>query len=280
MRLQIVLIVLLVVYGVLLRPFAQHMQQRPVEVKLGYLPNPQVLKITSADYNLAVAEGAVVKVLFYYGTLIDKLREKIIIRPEFYNMYRTIDTVTQLDPFNSDAYYFLQASFTWDIGRIHEVNELLEWGLAHRTWDPWLAFYLGFNNAYFLKNYQKAAVYMQQAAEISGNSLFTKLAARYFYESRQTDLGLMFLDAMIQKAKDPAVRRTYEIRRQALLAVDAIEKALQAYSTRHQVEARSLEDLVKKGFLENIPPDPYGGQFYLDQAGRVRSTSHFANPKL
>ena len=152
--------------------------------------------------------------------------------------------------------------------------------MAHRTWDPWLAFYLGFNNAYFLKDYPKAAVYMQQAAEISGNSLFTKLASRYFYESRQTELGLVFLNAMIQKARDPAVRRTYEIRRQALLAVDVIEKALRAYRSKHQVAAKSLENLVSGGFLVKIPADPYGGKFYLDQTGRVRSTSHFANPKM
>lgn len=278
MKLPLLLGGLLLVYGVLLGPFATHMQQRPVEVKLGYMPHPQILKVTSADLDLVVAEAAVVKVLFYYGTLIDKLRENVIIRPEFLNMYRTLDTVTQLDPYNSDAYYFLQASFTWDIGRIREVNELLEWGMQHRTWDPWLAFYLGFNHAYFLKDYRTAAVYMQQAAELSGNPLFTNLAARYFYESRHTDLGMTFLDEMINSAKDPAVRRSYEIRRLALMAVDVLEKALEAYSIKHNSPAGSLDDLVKGGFIDKIPSDPYGGQFYMDDTGRVRSTSKFANP--
>jgi len=33
---------------------------------------------------------------------------------------------------------------------------------------------------------------------------------------------------------------------------------------------------VEGGILKGIPPDPYGGKFYLDKSGRVRTTSEFA----
>lgn len=280
MKARVMFVVLVLAYGFLILPFSSYLAKRPIEIKLGYLPHPQVLKVTVSDQALLVAELAVVKVLFYYGTLVEKYDKKVIVRPEHANMYRTLVTATQLDPYNMDAYYFAQAAFTWELKRIAEVNELLEYGIKYRTWDPWLQFYLGFNNAYFLKDYRNAAHYMKRAGELSNNSLFTKLAARYFYESDQTDLGLAFLDSMIVQAKDKAVKRTYEVRRDALLAVSQLEKAIEEFRSRTNRSVHDLDELVRAGLLERIPTDPYGGRFYLDEQGRVRSTSKFANPNL
>jgi hypothetical protein len=120
---------------------------------------------------------------------------------------------------------------------------------------------------------------MQKAAEISGNPLYANLAARYFYESEQTDLGLAFLDAMIAQTRDKAVRQTYVMRREALLAVTQIENSIEEFRGRFGHQAKNLDELIRSGLLERIPNDPYGGEFYLDETGRVRSTSKFANPK-
>jgi len=261
----------------LLIPLTGYLVHRPVAIKLGYIPNPHVLRLGVADYGLAVAETAVVKVLFYFGTLVENLSKNVIIPPEYPNMYRTLEAAAYLDPYNMDGYYFAQAVFTWNLGRIAEVNALLERGLKYRSWDPWLPFYLGFNYAYFLKDYPKAAVYMQQAAERSGNPLFAKLASRYFYESQQTGLGLIFLDTMIAQAKDLAVRKTYQLRRDSLVAITVIEKALSDYQLKFGYRPSDLQALVKTGLLEALPVDPYGGTFYLDEQGRVRTTSKLAN---
>lgn len=271
----------LLAYGCLILPFTGFLAKRPLEVKLGYLPHPQLLKVLSADQGLLVAEMAVVKVLFYYGTIVGKSQEHVIIRPEYANMYRTLQSATQLDPYNMDAYYFAQAAFTWELHRVAEVNALLELGIKYRTWDPWMYFYLGFNNAYFLKDYRKAAGYLQRAAELAPqNALFAKLAARYYYESDQTVLGLTFLDSMIAEAKDKAVKQTYTTRRDALLAVLTLERAQTAFKDKMGHQPKTLYSLVQAGFLRQIPDDPYGGKFYLDEKNRVRSTSKLANPNL
>ncbi len=280
MKLRLLFVLFLLIHIGLLAPFSRQMKQRPVEVKLGYMPHPQILKIAVADYGLAVAEAAVVKVLFYYGALVEKFQKKIVIHPEYANMYRTLTTAAELDPYNSDIYYFAQSAFTWEVGRIKEVNALLNKGVHFRTWDPWLPFYIGFNYAYFLRDYAAAAPYMQMAAERSGNPLFTKLAARYFYESKQTELGLIFLNSMIDQVKDKAVKRTYEIRRDALLAVERIENAVRSYRKDKGHNPADLAELQSAGYLDVIPHDPYDGKFYLDGEGRVRSTSKLANPKM
>jgi hypothetical protein len=38
----------------------------------------------------------------------------------------------------------------------------------------------------------------------------------------------------------------------------------------------SVAELIKKGYLADTPVDPYGGTFYLEPDGTVRSTSKFA----
>lgn len=280
MKAKGVLVLFLLSYVLFLPAFSTYMQQRPIEIKLGYVPHPEVVRFATADFAPIVAELEIVKVLFYYGSLVDQWTKQVIIRPEFFNMFKTLQIATRLDPYNMDAYYFCQAAFTWELHRARDVNVLLDYGMKYRTWDPWLPFYAGFNAGYFLKDYPAAAKYMERAAEISGNPLFTKLAARYFYESDQTGVALAFLDTMIAGAKDPAVKRTYEVRKEALLAVRQIESAIKKYHSEFGQSPQELTDLIHAGIVKALPKDPYGGKFYLDDHGKVRSSSKFANPKL
>ncbi len=274
------LVLLLIVYCSLILPFAGFMKNRPVEVKLGYLPHPQLLKTLTADHALLVSEMAVVKVLFYYGSIVEHYSEKVIIRPEQANMYRMMQIATYLDPYNNDAYYFAQAAFTWELGRVKEVNALLEKGAEFRSWDPWINFYLGFNYSYFLKDYQKAAKYYQRAGELAPkNTLFSNLAARYLYESDQNQNALAFLDAMISQAKDKAVRKTYVMRRDALRVVQSLEDAQQRFLLQKGRHPDDIAELLKTGFISQMPQDPYGGEFYLDEQEKMRSTSNFASAK-
>lgn len=277
MSLRIVFLTVLLLHCVLLLPFSAQLRNRPIAIKLGYLPHSQILKPLAGDQKLLMAEAAVVKVLFYYGTWIQKLRENVIFTPELGNMYRTLVTASQLDPYNQDIYYFSQAAFTWEVGRVKEVNELLEYGMKYRTWDPWLPFYAGFNYSYFLKDNARAAHFFEMAAQKSANPLFAGLAARYYYESDQTPLALAFLETMIRQAKDPSVRRTYELRRQALFAVMILQQATDEYRRRFGELPESLRQLIEAGLIEEIPIDPYGGEFYLDESGRVRTTSKLAS---
>ncbi len=266
---------LVLAYALLITPFASYMKNRPVEVKLGYLPHPQILKAVAGEHRPTVAGFVMMRILFYFGTIIEKLQENIIVRPEFFNMYKTLQGIVHIDPYNADAYYFAQAAFTWELGRIHEVNHLLKQGMAVRPSDFWLPFYVGFNYAYFLQDYQNAAPYMQRAAELSGNPLFVNLAARYFYESQQTSFGLAFLETMIQASRDKAVKKSYEMRRDALLAVETINRALADYKSSAGGLPKDLTELVRSGYLPELPHDPYGGSFHLDEQGKVRTTSHF-----
>jgi hypothetical protein len=267
---------LIVGYVFFVLSFATYLKNRPVAVKLGYVPSAEVLRVTVGDEKLLVAHAAVVKVLIYYGTLVENFYNKIDLPAEHENMYRTLQTAVKLDPYNSDAYYFAQAAFTWEVGRAKDVNNMLDYGMKYRTWDYTLPFFAGFNSAYFLKQYEPAARYMKKAAEISGHPLLTSLAARYFFESNKSELGIKFLEMMEKGAKDENTRKWYHLRKTALLAVSTIQAAVNQFKEQNSRLPRRLEELVEQGILKQFPDDPYGGTFYLDNSGTVRTTSKFA----
>jgi len=188
-------------------------------------------------------------------------------------MFKMLQTGLKLEPYNADAYYFAQAAFTWEVGRYKEVNNLLDYGMKYRTWDAQLPFFAGFNAAYFMKDYKKAAEYMKKAAEIAQEQQFATLAARFFYEAGETEFGILFIDVMKSSARDANEKKLYEFRRKALLAIKSIEDATKLYQRSSGRLPTSIAELVTAGFLQRVPQDPYGGKFFIDQEGKVRSSS-------
>lgn len=267
---------LILSYLAVIMPFTAYLRNRPAVVKLGHQPTAKLLKFVVADQRSLVAEYTILKALVYFGTLAQKMRNQIYIPPEYFNMYWTLASAVKLDPYNQDAYYFAQAALTWEGGMVEDVNLLLIHGMKYRTRDPHLPFYAGFNYAYFLKDYRNAALYFQKAAEISGDSLYATLAARYMYEGGKTDLGIIFLEAMEREAKDENVRRLYRTRKDALVAVKILGDGVERFKTRYERLPRDLPELVSAGILKgSIPKDPYGGRFYLAEDGKIKTTSNF-----
>ncbi|MBE0577373.1 MAG: hypothetical protein IH613_15945 [Desulfuromonadales bacterium] len=275
MKKLLALLFMVGLYVALVVPLGDHLRERPLNVKLGYTPDARLLKLVAGGQQTILAESMTLKVIFYFGTVIEHWIQQEFVQPEYFNMFKTIEAAAILDPYNMDTYYFAQAAFTWELGRAKDVNRLLEHGMKYRDWDESLPFYAGFNSAYFLQDYDSAAKYMQKAAEVSGNSMYTNLAARFFYEAGDSRMGVAFLETMIRQAKNPQVKRLYEMRRDVLLAVQTLETGVADFAERFGKQPTELEQLVVRGLIAELPLDPYGGQFFLDDKGRVRTTSKF-----
>lgn len=252
------------------------MNERPVQVKFGYTPASVVLKTLSGEHRYALGQLLTMKVLIYYGSLLEQLKQGAEVRPEMEHMYHTLMKAVDLDPYNMDAYYFSQAAFTWDVGQIKAVNQMLEYGYQYRSWDWYMPFFLGFNHAYFLKNKKEAAYYMQQAARLSGSKLQAKLASRYFYEADQTKAGIVFLRQMLAGVTTEREKAIYNLRLNALESISELEQAVADYSSTYGDLPDNLSALIEAGIIDKIPEDPYGGCFFIDDKGKIRSTSHFS----
>jgi hypothetical protein len=253
------------------------MKHKPIEEKLGYVPSINMLRYVCADQKTLIGAALLMKVIMYFGGLTDKQFEKtVIVPPDYRGMSNIVHTALKLDPYNIDGYYFAQSFLTWEVKQYEIANKLLDYGMKYRTWDWMLPFFAGFNSAYFLKDYTKAAEYYKRAGEMSGNELHFSLAGRYMQESGQTELAVGYLSAMEKSERNPAVKKNYQVRLAAFKEVRRIELARDRYRESRGALPASVENLVSTGFLSPVPVDPYGGQFYLESGGKVATTSRFA----
>ncbi|MBT1070408.1 tetratricopeptide repeat protein [Pelotalea chapellei] len=267
----------LVLYGILIVPFTEYLHNRPFDEKMGYIPSVTALRIVAADHKELVAASLVSKVLMYFGGLSVKNENDILpILPDYKRMSGILHGAVKLDPYNMDAYYFAQSFLTWDVKQYKLANDLLDYGMKYRTWDWMLPFFAGFNSAYFMKDYPKAAEYYKRAGELSGSELHFSLAGRYMQESGQTELAISYLSAMEKGERNPAVKKNYQIRLSAFKEAHRIELARDKYRQERKAEPATVEQLVRAGYLTPAPVDPYGGTFYLTPDGKVATTSKFA----
>ena len=275
MSLRLAGLLLLFVYLALIPTFTAYLQNRPFTEKIGYTLQPEILRLIAADQKQAVASSLILKAIIYYGGLVEQNKNKLIVPPDYFGIYKTVETAVKLDPYNLDGYYFAQAILAWDVKRIREANLLLEYGMRYRTWDYYLPFFAGFNYAYFLKDYARAADYYKLAGELSGAELYQSLAGRYLQEAGKTDLAIGYLTSMVKGAKNDAIRKTFLIRLNAFKEVKRIESSRDTYRQQTGRLPGSVEELVTQGYLVPPPSDPYGGRFFLDTNGMVRTTSKF-----
>lgn len=272
------LLIAMLCYTLLLPSFTSYMKNKPIEEKLGYVPSYKVLRPMSADQKELVGASLVMKVLMYFGGIVGKAQDGKVIAepPDLIGMSRLLHGAVQLDPYNTDAYYFAQGFLTWDAKQFKVANSLLEYGMKYRTWDWYLPFFAGFNSAYFMKDYPKAAEYYKKAADLSGQELHKNLAGRYMQEAGQTELAIAYLTIMEKGERNEAVKRNYQIRLKAFNEVLKIEHASDSYKKEHGVMPASIDELLAKGYLQEKPADPYGGRFFLEPTGKVATTSKFA----
>jgi tetratricopeptide (TPR) repeat protein len=262
----------------LIGPFTEYMRNKPIEEKLGYVASIKIIKPLSADQREFVAASLVFKVLMYFGGQIEKSLESKIIaeKIDLQGMSRLLHGAVHLDPYNIDAYYFAQGFLTWDARQFKVANDLLDYGMKYRDWDWQLPYFAGFNAAYFMQDYKKAAEYYKRAGELSGYDLHVNLAGRYFQESGRTDLAIGYLTGMVKTAKNQAIKQTYQTRLNAFHEVQRIERARDMYLKSGRTEPPTVESLIRLGYLAAPPVDPYGGHFFIESNGKVATTSKFA----
>jgi len=254
----------------------EYMKNKPFVEKLGYIPSVGSMKVMVAEHKRFLSASLMMKVQIYFGSLIEKSPNKLQVPADYPAMSRTIDAALKLDPYNMDCYYFAQAILAWDVGKADLANIFLENGMKYRDWDWQLPYFAGFNYAYFLHDYDRAAYYYQRAARLSGQAMFMTLAGRYMYDAGRTEMAIAYLNSMIRSTNNQAVKNTLTVRRNAFVEVRRVEVAANNYKQVKGILPKSIEDLLHTGFIQERPQDPYGGVFFIDSNGKVKSTSGFA----
>ena len=239
-----------------------------------YVLPPPILKIMALEFDGLASDYAFLQGLVFFGSTSERKERPRLKEWEWRWFYNILNASTGLDPYFFDPYYVAQAHLTWEGNMPRETNTLLEKGSRYRDWEWMLPFYIGFNHFYFLQENEKAAFYLMDASKRQGApSLLPQLAARLMYKANRTENAIIFLQEMIKRTDDDALKKMYETRLNALKGILFLERATAVYQDRFGRRPERLDDMITKNVIREIPKDPYGGEFYIDKDGTIKTTS-------
>lgn len=243
------------------------------EGKAYVLPSP-ILKITTLEFDGLASDFMFLQALVFHGGTFERKERPRVKEWEWRWMLNTLNASTDLDPYFLDPYYFGNANLTWEGGLVKETNAFLEKGMTHRDWDWMLPFFIGFNHFYFLQEDAKASEYLMEAFRRPGASpMLASLATRLAYKGKRTENAIIFLEEILKRTEDEVLRRHYEKRLEALKAILFLERAVGIYKDRFGREPSDLKGLIERGIINQLPEEPYGGEFYIDKDGSINTTS-------
>lgn len=238
------------------------------------MPAP-ILKVTSLDFDGISSDLIYLKVLVDYGSTFVGNKRLIINETQYTRMYNMLQASAELDPYFLDPYFLANSILSWEANRVPEAINFMKKGSHYRYWDYWLPFYVGFNYYYFLGDSAKASEYLMIASQKTGaDPFFAYFAARLAYEGNRTQNAIIFLEGMLKTTNDETMRKDYEIRLTTLKSMLDLEKSVVVYKEKTGNIPIKLSDLIEKRIIARIPEDPYGGVFYIDNDGTVKTTSN------
>lgn len=240
----------------------------------GYVVPAPIAKIISLEYDSLVSDFQFLKALIFIGRGFEKDIKLKLKQSDWIFFHELLTASAGLDTYFVDPYYLGNAYLTWYAGMPVEANTLVEKGARSRDWDWVPPFFIGFNYFYFLEDNEKAAEYLMEASRRPDASpMLASLASKLAYKANQVENSIQFLKQILMTTEDASLRKEYQTRIEVLESVLFLEKAADLYRKLYGRKPQDLAQLVQKGIIKKIPTDPYGGQFYLDSDGRIKTTS-------
>ncbi len=272
----LILLVSVFIYSSIFHDVWESRKQVRTDIPAGYTIPSKFSRILSLGHQGILSDFLFLKVATFIGG--KSGAGEILNEDDWQFVIQSLNVNTDLDPYFVDPYVLAEGVLAWDAGKPEEANQLLKKGMEYRTWDWRLPFFIGFNNFYFLKDYEEASSYIMRAAELSGSPAYLKtLGARLAYYGGKSKTALLFLEEMLAEASDPLLKKRLEVRLVALERAVLIEEALDKFKIQEGRAPKKISELVSTGYLIVLPPDPYGGKWGILKNGRVFSTSKLAN---
>jgi len=200
----------------------------------------------------------------------------------YLDLFYYADLVTDLDPKFHKVYMFAGNTIPTNLGRetwvnTKEARKILEKGVKNFPEDSSLRLYLAYNLSYFFGEHAAAAEHLRIAATLPTVDKFVpEIASRLLAFNRRFEAALALTESFRDNETDPEMRQLFEERvkeiqrEQVLVQVDDAIAAFKQKEGRLPTETR---ELVAKGYLPSIPPDPMGGIISIGEDGRSTSTS-------
>lgn len=238
---------------------------------LMHLPDGEVLKVASLGYENLIADLIWLRLIQVFG-------DREVADEEYDWIFHALDVVTTLDPKFIKAYEAGGLVLTVLADHVEQSNQILEKGIKANLGEWRIPFLLGFNYFNFLRDYERAAVYIEMAGHIPGHPPWLPLlTARLHVQANAPQMALEFLGRVYEDAGDPWLKAKLETRmKEVIIEQDliALEHAIDTYRSQFSELPKSLERLAETGIIEGIRLDPFGEAYAFDPlTGEIVSRS-------
>ncbi|NCC23830.1 MAG: hypothetical protein EOM25_01325 [Deltaproteobacteria bacterium] len=221
---------------------------------------PLALQALAGEFKGLAADYLLLGVQSFIGS------NQVLDRAEWLAVARAFDQAQALDPYFEQTYLMAQGLLAWSASMPERAVRILRKAAEHRPWDWRARYYAGFNQYYFLNDYQAASESFLQAAKVPHSpEILPVLGARLAQKSGRTEWALRLLYAML-KEKETEGSRTDEIERRikALEGVLVLERSVADFKNRTGAWPQELEDLMSEGVLVAFPENPYGTEWLFN----------------
>jgi len=246
------------------------------QTRINYVLPVEFSRVAALDFQGLAADFQLLQGIFFVGDKIDRAEK--ITNADWDYFTRIIKAVVRLDPYFYDTYHFANGMLTWGSGRFQDAIDILNYGRKFNPDDFRFPYHIGFIHFYFLHDAQKGAEYFELASRIPGSPpVLVSLASRLAYYKGNYKFSIDLLTRMISSERNSEIKQYYEKRLTALRGALLLEKAVQKFKVEFSRDPNSIQELLDRQILMELPRDPYGGQYILVKNGRVYSTSKFAD---
>jgi hypothetical protein len=103
--------------------------------------------------------------------------------------------------------------------------------------------------------------------------MLASIAARLAFKENRIETAIFFLEETVRTTDDQSLKKLYETRIRALRSIAFLEKGVDLYKKKFGRLPATVDELVRRNIINELPVDPYGGTYSVAEYGKVRSTT-------
>jgi tetratricopeptide (TPR) repeat protein len=240
------------------------------ESSIIYIPSGQSMRLTSFGYQSVLADMLYLWAIQYYSDtgIADRYR----------NLDRIFTAIAELDPHYEDPYLTGALIAAYEARDLDLAFKILGRGMEKNPGEWLFPFEAGHYALLFKKDYDLARKYFERAMNLPGAPVITRrLYADAAFRTQDLDAAWKTWLNVYQTAPDERIKKIasnhlYQV--QAAVDTARITAAVRDFKGKFHRLPMNLGQLVKSGFLPDLPLDLDGQDYLYDpRSGEVKSAT-------
>jgi len=231
-----------------------------------FVPSPEATKVAALGWGMVTADLLWVRAVLLFVDFLDAEDEEDAVWTR-----TVIKTVGVLDP-HWRTPFFYGGGMLRLLNDLEGSDEIFSDGMKAFPADAYFPFSLAMNAYLFHQDLEQAVRYLDQASKMeNAPKWYRSAAAEFLNRSGQRKTALLYLKEQIALANSDRERMVLENKYKALL-YDQVIDVLDGHQDKWEAHnGRKLRQVTE---MSALPPDPLGGEWFLDPDGRIRSSVH------